>query len=480
MSDPTLPPITDVSGGHGGTDARLDDILALAGLFDTAGNGLRGDAWDDKGLLLNADLVASAILSPGTFAEAEAEVVAATYGPNGLVVRAVGVEAIALVMEQGVAAYRTVDDLSAAIMEGIDHAAGYVLGAALPVLVAGGVLLVGGVALTNPMLTTFLATNPGAREALLEEGMEGLQGFLEDNPELIQHLVNGGGGLLDGFANTWLPPGVRAALFAELGIDPFHPSTNAAALDLAGLFTDGDPHVTASGEHRDLPPPGSVEDLMANLASTNRGEDGGIDVQVVGEPPNQRYIVNLPGTDDWVGDPSDVRDLGSNLRLIGGQDTVYSRGIAEAMREAGVPSGAPVMLVGHSQGGMTAVELAANEDFRSQYDVQHVVTAGAPTAQVPHIPDSTQVLSLENTGDVVPLTDGEDNPDQPNRTTVQFEQHTGSIGGNHSMDAVYVPGGEALDASGHPSITESMQQMQQDGFLGADTTSTSAWTITRE
>jgi hypothetical protein len=468
-----LPPITDVSGGAGGTDARLEDILALAGLFDTAGDGLRGDAWEDKGLLLDGDLVASALLSPGTFAEAELEVLAATYGPDGLAVRAVGVEAVALVMETGVQAYRNVDELSRQVLEGIDYAIGYTIGAALPVLLVGGVAVVA----ANPAVVAFLAANPAARDALVEDGLAGLQGFLEDNPDLVQHLVNGGGGLMDGLG-AWLPPDVRVALFLQLGIDPLHPTTNDAALDLAALFRDGD-HDVVPGEGHDLAPPDSVEELMENLSETNGGEDGGIDIQVVGEPPNQRYIVNLPGTDDWVGDPGDARDLGSNLRLVGGEDTVYSRGIQEAMREAGVPPGADVMLVGHSQGGMTAVNLAADPDFRDDYNVRHVVTAGAPTAQVPHIPDSTQVLSLENTGDVVPLTDGEDNPDQPNRTTVRFDNRTGSIGDNHSMDLTYTPGGAAVDASDDPSIVESIEQMRQDGFLGAESSETSGWTITR-
>ena len=152
----------------------------------------------------------------------------------------------------------------------------------------------------------------------------------------------------------------------------------------------------------------------------------------------------------------------------------------KAMAAAGIPPGAPVMLVGHSQGGMAAAHLAADPDFQGGYDVQHVVTAGSPTAQVPHVPSNTQLLSLENSGDLVPLTDGEDNPDEPNRTTVVFDGRTGSIGENHSMDT-YAAGGAAVDASDDPSINHELDALREDGFLGSDDpASTQSYTIVRE
>ena len=108
------------------------------------------------------------------------------------------------------------------------------------------------------------------------------------------------------------------------------------------------------------------------------------------------------------------------------------------------------------------------------------MTAGSPTAQVDHIPGNTQVLSLENSGDLVPLTDGEDNPDEPNRTTVVFDGRTGSLGGNHSMDT-YTTGGAAVDASDDPSITTVLDGLRDDGFLGSgDSATTQGYTITRD
>lgn len=470
--------IVSVTGGAGGIEASYTDIESLAAIFDDAGDGMRHDAWDDKALALNGDLLESAVLSPGSFADAEGAVLAATVGPRGLAFRAVGLEADALSMQVSVGLLRGSDQLSKQAFEVLDYAGGYALGASLPFL--GLAALVGGatLALTNPALVAYLATHPELRQQLQDEALDDIQDFLQDHPDLVQHLINGGGGLIDGLLGD-LPPPLREALLAELGLDPFHGSTNDAAGDLAGLFDDSDPVVAESTGHRDLAAPGSLEALLVNLDKTNKGADGEIDVQQIGEGDDARYVVNLPGTDGWL-DPTDARNLQSNLQLVGGADTAYTRGIIEAMKDAGIPPGAPVMLVGHSQGGMAAVHLAADPDFQSEYDVRHVVTAGSPTAQVDHVPDGTQVLSLENSGDLVPLTDGEDNPDEPNRTTVRFDGRTGSIGENHAI-TTYADGAAAVDASDDPSITTELDALRDDGFLGSDDpTTTQGYTISRD
>ncbi|WP_323792313.1 hypothetical protein [Nocardioides sp.] len=472
MSDETL----SVTGGAAGIEAGYTDISLLATLLDEAGDDLRHDAWHDKALALNADLLESSILSPRTFVEAEGAVVAATVGPKGLALRAVGLEADALSIQVAVALLRGSDELTMQAMEALDYSLGHLLGGALPFLglagLAGGTTLL----LSNPALAAYLAAHP----ELADEALADVQGFLEDHPDLVQHLLNGGGGLMDGLLGT-LPPAVRTALLLEVGLAPFHGTTNDAAGDLAGLFGDTDVVVRpGEGPAPDFDAPGSLEDLLQDLGETNRGVDGRIDIQVVGEGDQARYIVHLPGTDSWGDDPGDARDLTANLQLVSGQDTAYTRGITEAMAAADIPPGAPVMLVGHSQGGMAAAHLAADAGFQSTYDVRHVVTAGAPTAQVGHVASGTQVLSLENSGDLVPLTDGEDNPDQPNRTTVVFDGRTGSIGENHSMDT-YRAGGAAVDASDDPSIGHVLGSMRDDGFLGGNSrVQTQSFVITRD
>jgi len=472
------PEVVSVTGGAGGSDATYDDIVDLASLFETAGDELRSNAWDDKGLLANGDLLQSAFLSSRTFAEAEAAVITATIGPHGVASRAICIEADALIMTTSVGAYRLADDVVHGLYGGLSYVGGFALGLVTPGLVLLGGGLGAASLLANPLVMGYVATHPEPKDQILA----GVQGFIEDHPELVQELVNSGGGLLDGLVGSPLLPvpyGLRGPLLATLGIDPVHGTTGDAAGDLAGMFGDTGQEVTANGtDVRHLPPPGSLEDLMAGLSTTNNGGDGEIDIQLVGNPPH--YIVNLPGTDSW-DDPGDARDLTANLQLVGAQDTAYSRGILEAMDRAGIPKDAPVMLVGHSQGGMTAVHLAADPDFQERFNVRHVVTVGAPTAQVPDIPSGTHVFSLENTGDVVPLLDGEDNPDAANRTTVRFDGTTGSVGGNHDM-GVYTRAGAVVDSYDDPSTRAALQQMRDDGFLGdgRGPSSTETYTITRK
>ena len=106
-------------------------------------------------------------------------------------------------------------------------------------------------------------------------------------------------------------------------------------------------------------------------------------------------------------------------------------------------------------------------------------SAGAPTAQVSGFPPGTHVLSLENDGDVVPLLDGEDNPDSVQQTTIRFHDTETSVGGNHDL-AHYVHGAAAADASTHPSVAEQLASLRDDGFLGsAGTASSQVFQITR-
>jgi pimeloyl-ACP methyl ester carboxylesterase len=91
--------------------------------------------------------------------------------------------------------------------------------------------------------------------------------------------------------------------------------------------------------------------------------------------------------------------------------------VTQAMELAGVQPGQPVLLNGHSQGGVAAAALAADPTFMKRFKVTHVVSAGSPIARF-NVPDSVKVLSLENVQDLVPRTEALDNPDRPNWTTL--------------------------------------------------------------
>ncbi len=88
----------------------------------------------------------------------------------------------------------------------------------------------------------------------------------------------------------------------------------------------------------------------------------------------------------------------------------YSTAVIVAMRRAGLPIGADVMLVGHSFGGYTAIDLAANRSFNGpgtrpgsyHVNVTHVVAAGAEVDwRFDEVSATTHTLVLNNQWDAV-------------------------------------------------------------------------------
>ena len=165
------------------------------------------------------------------------------------------------------------------------------------------------------------------------------------------------------------------------------------------------------------------------------------------------YVVDIPGTKDWNApwDPKSANDSGVNIDAMAGNNTVLQQGIEEALREVGAQgTGVPVMLVGHSQGGIVAAQ-STNDLVASGYNVTHVVTAGSPVGRI-DIPGNVQMLSLENKGDVVPHLDASDNPNTANRTTVTFENQTGTVGDNHEHRRLPVRRGQPGQAAGRSEL----------------------------
>lgn len=480
MSDETLPPIEGVVGGSHGISAGWAQLLALAAECEAAAARCTERAGLGVRVMADADVLASGVLAPVTFAAAEAQVLDATTGRDGLTMRAAELLVDALAVRACEAAYELSDDAARMLAEALDHAIGRLLPlaalAAVPVMVHSAPLIAAGVA----------AMPPAQRAALARHTAERLGQLVHDHPDLVQHLVNGGGGLIDPFV-----PGPVGLLDPDDG--PIGQATTSDAARLLALLA-GHPlgqRVTRVTDDpvRRLRRPGSLGEVLDTLDDTAAldqppdGEgrhrlNGAIRVQQLGEGDDVRHIVYLPGTDDMgpIPDGDDqARDMLGNYQLIGRLDSAYVRGVVEAMRDAGAASG-PVMVVGHSQGGMVAAALAADPQVRAEFDIRQVVTAGSPTAQVPDLPASTHALHLENRGDVVPLLDGEPNPDQPHRVTVHFDGGDSDVAGNHAIDK-YAGGARAAEAAGLGSVDEQLDHMRRLGFLGDGDAGTEEGTV---
>jgi hypothetical protein len=433
--------VTEVTGGVAGIEAKYDAVHALADLFDATGDELRAWAGDGLRALADPDLISSAPLSPPTFALAESALFAATAE---LLPGSLGWEADAGLVRAAVTALRASDQASRLAIEALDWQLGRAAGSALRI---AGPALVGGLC----------ALPPHVRARLGAE----VERWVVHHPGIAQHAVNGGGGLLSGLSGVPVPGNRSATALLAKAYDDGAPATTRR------------PDLDAPAGRRQ---PGSVSGLVEHLsevATLSPGPDsplnGTIEVQSLDAgTQHARHVVYLPGTDDlttrpWTQD-GDIRDLGSDLRSAAGEPTAYQRGILDALRQAGIGPHEPVLLVGHSLGGMEAVALASRD---TGFAITDVVTAGSPTAQVDGFPEGVHVLSLEHRGDVVPLLDGADNPDTREQTTVAFDD-----GGRPEVEAKhgyghYIAGAAAVDASPNPSIAAEVAGLHDRGFLGS-------------
>jgi hypothetical protein len=194
-----------------------------------------------------------------------------------------------------------------------------------------------------------------------------------------------------------------------------------------GWFTDG----PAAPVLTDVPSTweGRVFGGPADLVAAGAGLDGGRVrvVEVSAGDGGSAWVVVVPGTQRWSpAAGSNPFDLTTDVRAVTsdlGDVTVAAAGVAGALDRAMSASGRsavddPVVLVGHSQGGILAAALAADPGFTRGHRVTHVVTTGAPVALFP-VPEAVQVLSVEHARDPVPGLDLTPNPSRSGWTTLR-------------------------------------------------------------
>ena len=477
-ASPSTVPLTAVEAGR--MEADYDAMDALAGLYDDRSSQMID--WAGLGARTVADphLLASAMLSPATCAEAEAAVLLATGQLAG---HAVWWRADAVSVRAAVEAYRLADDHAGELCRSADWTLGYAVGATVPEVapaVAAG-------------FAAWQHLPAGVRERLVHRGgsspapassAAGASGGIGDtvsrdvselaaeHPELTQHLIGAVSGLLAGLG---LPVGIGMRSAAASAARAYGPET--------GERTERRPDLRVTDTQE---APADVTDVVEHLGQLSDMSDaahpennGTIEIQRLTRADGGRdWIVYLPGTDDMdplhgTGD-SDVRDMAENLRLEGGEPTAYAAGITDAMHRAGIGPDDPVMLAGHSQGGMEAEAIAASG---SGFHIEQIVTAGSPAVPEP-LPDDVHALQLEHDGDLVPALDGRDNDSSPAHVTVRFDSGVDGIVENHDFTH-YTLGAAAVDASSDPVLVAQIDGMRSDGFLGASRAAGEIFQITR-
>ena len=418
-----------VRGGTNGVVAHYDDMAAAARLFARAAGDTAAASVALHGYLIDPDVLVSAPLDPVGAARFEATLMAALDGPGGLTWLAARCAATDVGLRTAAATYLGADRLDERLepeLDGVARAPKAALDAA--VRLSRG--------------------EPGGA----------LQTLITDDPQLAALGIGVAGGVLGA-------------------------GSVAAGARLVGLpFADGMPRVTDLGGDHGLGAPRSLEDLLAGLARRDEGRPGEIDVHFLdsGSAHTRKVVVDIPGTKDWslALHSGDVTSIATNLRALRGAVTTYERGVLEAMRRAGVGPDDDVLMVGHSEGGMVAVNAARRAAASGEFRVRHVVTAGAPLGLIAgNVPAGVNVLALENDGDVVPHLDGAENPDRLNVTTVTAHRGHGDVIANHSLDEAYLAAARDLDASDDPSVRDYLRGLA--GFLTASTVRTHTYQITR-
>lgn len=451
MTEPQVRPgdgaaTRDGSGPIGAVEAadladRYHRMLALADLFDDAGQRMRGWAKLGSDILSDPAVTDSAPLGPATFAEAEEEVRAATTGKHGLLSRSIELDADALVLRATVLTYRWIDDLQEVAYATLGSIAGRAIGYLAPEVSLGGAIVAAG--LIEP-------------DALDRDGVASyLAELAEAHPDLMEHVTTGGG-LLDSLQlRALLTAGVlsgergrsaRGGGLRAAGVPALGTAFDAALRDVAVGLADPETGPTAVAATPGSAP-SDLAGLLTGLATTTQP----VRVQQVGD---RRFVVYLRGPGGGPGGGA-----GGGLRLVSGDLSGY---VDDAVRTvaAAVGDGARVLLVGCGTGGAAAVAIAARADLPG-FAVDQVVTAGSPSAQVPTLPAATRVLSLEDRADPVALFGSLVNAGAENRVTVVYD----AAAADGSAPSPYVAGGRAADRAEHPVIVAELARLRELGYL---------------
>lgn len=500
-----------VSGGAGSVVVDVEELVAASAvLLDQAG-ALGEAATRLAGTCADGDLLRSAVLDPGGWAEAEQQLLGASAA---VAAQAAQAGALGAAVRAAALGYEHGDELVALGVAELQQQVGGAAGQALfrlAVRYPGAVAIAADLAvagyLTVRTLDLYLEALAGlADDAVrgdldvqaVQQRMEayGLEsvGRMEDdgdavlewlarNPEVAQHVAGATPSFLSGVTGLRLATGgpKDLALRTEAGRWSFPPqdvddlalwtALLGGATGVMGLPGRVTVRAASTAPVQPTRPPRGVEDLVRGAVAlapardgTLVGEPGRIRVERVVSGGQRRAIVYVPATQTWsLGNGTNPNDVAGNVHTMAGLRSDAQGGVVQALRAAGVARDEPLLLVGYSQGGLTSMALAEDAAFRAEFSPQAVLTVGAPLAGFDP-PEELQVLSIEHAEDLVTVVDGAPNPATPGWTTVRRELLDRQDGDEVVQAAIdddpfaphradpYVHTAARVDGSGHPSV----------------------------
>lgn len=451
----------EVSGGRGGTAARLADLHQAAHALETAAERL-----DDAAAALAA---ASRATWAGDEALGSGRVARTALAPllNGLGSPGETAESL-----------RALTRSLRAAAEGYQQAEGSVE-RLMRGLVGAHAAWAGDGPLRWPiawMAGVHLATGAGLA-ALWTKGRTGKW------PDPTSWVRTGGVELLLHGATSHLQAALRPGI--QLGPSP-HP-VGGAAQPLAAILGRRQVSVAVLGSTRALQGAERPRDDAALLRLIDDaypgGASGGLGVVSVlrfDQPDGSRsWAVAIPGTQSAGPGGDNPMRATTNVPLMAGMPDGASDLVLQALDQAGAQPGEAVLLAGHSQGGMAAMAVASAAAVTGRHTVTHVLTAGSPVAGMA-APRGVATKHLEHSTDIVPAFDALPSPDTPHRLTVSVDLRSSTdpadrLASHDLIDshdiATYVRSSERIEAAGEqdPSLRWWRDSVQR-GIYGPEGT----------
>jgi len=151
---------------------------------------------------------------------------------------------------------------------------------------------------------------------------------------------------------------------------------------------------------------GSLLGFLGNISAV--GTTGRVLLQSVEGPDGVvRHVLQAPGMRAGQPDGDSPQDLLGAFSSAVLASSPYSRALARAVADYGLPQGAELALIGHSAGGAAIMNLAQDAAFCARYTVTHAVAVGSPVDFKRTADRRTWVASVTNQHDIIPTLDGQ-------------------------------------------------------------------------
>ncbi|RZU67002.1 hypothetical protein EV379_3377 [Microterricola gilva] len=284
------------------------------------------------------------------------------------------------------------------------HLAAWAAGRALPFLVVPAALSMVPLALLGLLVSGALGVAPARLPALLAAWIHANPGLL-NSPAFVR-LVRGTVTSGDEFAAGLLRVPAAVALPAGRSVGAEQGAAAIAALAVLAAaagntaLRETPQRVHSAAEPRPVRPPRGVGELAARVPSSAPGSPQ-IRLERYGGAAGPRWVVYLAGTADFGPTPTrEPFDLTANVLATADGQAASERAVRDALTAAGADPHDPLLVVGHSQGGLVAGRLAEAGDLT----VTAYVNLGGPLGAVSA--DGVPGLSIEHSEDIVPALGG--------------------------------------------------------------------------